>query len=125
MAEDPALPDLFLRAGSILPTGPIVQHAREKPLDPLTLWVVLDGQGRAAGQLYEDAGDGLEYLDGEFLLTTYEAIRVGEVVTVRIATTEGDLARPARRIVVNVLQNGRTASASGRDGEEILVPMAP
>ena len=43
------------------------------PLDPLTLLVCLDERGAAEGQLYEDAGDGFGYRDGDYLLTTYRA----------------------------------------------------
>jgi alpha-glucosidase len=122
--DDPQLPDLYLRGGTILPTGPIVQHTREAPLDPLTLWVALDEGGRATGRLYEDAGDGLEYLDGEHLLTTYEATRQGDVVTVRVAGVEGRMGRPERRVVVKVIGGGRLWEAIGRDGEEIRVTVA-
>lgn len=120
---DPDLPDLYLRGGSILPTGPIVQHTRERPLDPLTLWIALDAQGRASGRLYEDAGEGLAYLDGEYLLTTYEAMRIGAVVSVRVGSAEGRMARPERRIVVRVIAEGRVWTAEGRDGQEVLVPV--
>jgi alpha-D-xyloside xylohydrolase len=48
---------LFVRAGSILPMGPELQHTGEKPADPLTLWVYT---GRDASfELYED--DGVTY----------------------------------------------------------------
>ncbi|MEZ6234295.1 MAG: glycoside hydrolase family 31 protein [Phycisphaerales bacterium] len=123
VADDPALPDLYLRAGEVLPTGPIMQHTRERPLDPLTLWIVLDENGRAEGTLYEDAGEGLEYLEGEYLLTTYEAVRSGDLVTVRVRGTEGDMPRPSRRIVVNVMGGGRVSSAQGVDGQDVLVPV--
>ncbi len=118
---DPALPDLYLRGGTILPTGPILQHAREKPLDPLTLWVALDESGRASGTLYEDAGEGLEYLDGDYLLTTYEAVRDGDTVRVRVWATEGSRARITRNVVVKVLSEGRVWEGTGADAQEIVV----
>jgi len=48
---------LYVRAGSILPMGPELQHTAEKPADPLTLWVYT-GQD-ASFELYED--DGVSY----------------------------------------------------------------
>jgi alpha-D-xyloside xylohydrolase len=55
---------LFVRAGSILPMGPELQYAAEKPADPLTLWVYT---GRDASfELYEDDGVSYGYERGQF-----------------------------------------------------------
>ncbi|MBK7404872.1 MAG: DUF5110 domain-containing protein [Phycisphaerales bacterium] len=67
------LPELRLRAGAIVPLGPVMQHVGERALDPLTLVIHPDEHGRASGLLYEDAGDGFGYERGEFRLTRYEA----------------------------------------------------
>jgi alpha-D-xyloside xylohydrolase len=48
---------LFVRAGSILPTGPDLKYTGEKPADPITLYVYAGADG--AFTLYED--DGLTY----------------------------------------------------------------
>jgi alpha-D-xyloside xylohydrolase len=48
---------VFVRAGSIVPTGPDLQYALEKPADPVTLYVYTGADG--AFTLYED--DGLTY----------------------------------------------------------------
>ena len=47
-----------LRGGAILPLGRVVQSTTEALLDPLTLMVSLDAEGRAEGVLYEDGGEG-------------------------------------------------------------------
>ncbi|MCC6659670.1 MAG: alpha-glucosidase [Phycisphaerales bacterium] len=54
----PDLPDLCIRAGAIIPLGPIRRHVGESPDGPLTLMVCPDARGNAAGTLYEDPGDG-------------------------------------------------------------------
>jgi alpha-D-xyloside xylohydrolase len=48
---------LHVRAGAIVPFGPEVQYATEKPADPITLFVYEGADGRFT--LYED--DGLTY----------------------------------------------------------------
>lgn len=48
---------VHVRAGAIVPFGPDLQYATEKPADPLTLWVYTGADG--AFTLYED--DGLSY----------------------------------------------------------------
>ena len=48
---------LFVKAGSIVPTGPAIQYSSEKPDAPLTLYVYTGANGRF--DLYED--DGVSY----------------------------------------------------------------
>jgi alpha-glucosidase len=52
---------LFIRAGAVVPTAPVVQHTGELKTVPLTL-VVAAGSG--GGHVFQDAGDGYSYRDG-------------------------------------------------------------
>lgn len=54
---------LFVKAGSILPLGPQVQYAQEKPDAPLEIRVYRGADGSFT--LYDDAGDGDSYEHGE------------------------------------------------------------
>jgi alpha-D-xyloside xylohydrolase len=55
---------VFVKEGSILPTGPELQYTSEKPADPLTLFVYT---GRDASfSLYEDEGTNYNYEKGAF-----------------------------------------------------------
>jgi alpha-glucosidase len=126
---DPDLPDLYLRGGAIVPTGPVVNYTDEKPLDPLTLLVCLDADGKASGKLYEDAGDGYGYEAGDYLLCTYQAVLDKGVVTVSVRHAEGNRPRPARKVVVRVLPDGKFITdnkervGEGTDGEKVRVPL--
>ncbi|HED54906.1 MAG TPA: DUF5110 domain-containing protein [Phycisphaerales bacterium] len=123
-SNNPDIPDFLVRGGSIIPAGPIMQYADEKPLDPLTLIVSLDDTGHASGTLYEDAGEGFGYQNGEFLLTAYTAEQSGDAVVVRTASQTGDLPRPDRAVVVRLLlDDGQEVRATGRDGEDIVVAL--
>jgi alpha-D-xyloside xylohydrolase len=53
---------LFVRAGSILPMGPDVEYASEKPADPIELRVYPGANGSFL--LYEDEGDNYDYEKG-------------------------------------------------------------
>jgi alpha-D-xyloside xylohydrolase len=55
---------LFLRAGSIVPLGPEVEWSDENPQGPLTIHVFPGADG--AFTLYEDEGEDMGYLRGEF-----------------------------------------------------------
>jgi alpha-glucosidase len=116
------MPEFFLKGGSIIPTGPVMQHTAEKPLDPLTLLIALDSNGSATGTLYEDRGEGYEYQQGDFLLSTYTAERQGDTVQVRLAAAEGQRPRPNRALHVRlVLPSGEELKAQGRDGDTITI----
>jgi alpha-D-xyloside xylohydrolase len=55
---------LHVRAGSIVPFGPELQYADEKPADPLVLFVYAGADG--AFSLYEDDGRSTDYERGAF-----------------------------------------------------------
>lgn len=55
---------LFVKAGSIVPIGPEVQHTGEKPGGPITLYVYAGRSG--AFELYEDDGVTYGYEKGQF-----------------------------------------------------------
>ena len=60
---------VFVRAGALLPSGPVVQHA-DAPAEP---WLALDVYAGpdSSFQLYEDDGNSRGYLRGAFRRTTF------------------------------------------------------
>lgn len=56
---------LYVRAGAILPTGPVRQYVDEPVDEPVTLRVYPGASGRFSW--YDDAGDGFGYERGEFM----------------------------------------------------------
>ncbi len=74
---------VFVRAGSILPLGPVMQYADEAPLDPLTL-EVYPGPAPAVCELYEDDGESTAYADGHYATTAIEAVAGNGGVTVTV-----------------------------------------
>ncbi|MDX9911394.1 MAG: glycoside hydrolase family 31 protein [Phycisphaerales bacterium] len=120
-ASIPDLPELYLRDGAIVPSGPVVQYVGEKPLDPLTLTINLDDKGEAVGRLYEDAGDGWSYLDGDFVLTEYRAKRDGNTIRVSSFRVDGDRARTPRALTVHVLTDNGMLVAQGKDGQDLNI----
>ncbi len=92
-----ALPDLSVRAGAIVPLGPIMNFSGERPLDDVELLVAPDAAGHAEGWLYEDAGDGYGYTRGEFRRTHLVAETHGRTVRVRVDRSEGTWTPPGER----------------------------
>jgi alpha-glucosidase len=132
--HDPELPDLFLRAGAILPMGPVAQWSEQSTLDPLTLVVALDAAGEAQGTLYEDDGDGFAYQKGDFALTTFHAQSHAASATkparveVTVASRQGSRRATRRQIKVVLLRRDSTGATSsltahGHEGAPISVPL--
>ena len=76
---------MYVRGGTILPLGPIMQYTDERPLDQLTLEIYLDNQGSATGRLYEDDGISYAYTEGQNATTTYTATTDANGQTCRIS----------------------------------------
>ncbi len=115
---------LRARGGAIVPFGRVVQSTTEALLEPLTLLVSLDADGRARGTLYEDAGEGYGYVAGDYLLTTYVAERVGDEVSIRVEAAEGDRERPNRSVNVVVLSDDGVFEGSGSEDDGITVDVS-
>jgi alpha-glucosidase/alpha-D-xyloside xylohydrolase len=58
---------VFVKAGSVVPTGPVKQHTGESSSEPITLTVYPGADGKSA--LYEDDGISFQYERGEFTRT--------------------------------------------------------
>jgi alpha-D-xyloside xylohydrolase len=61
---------LYVRAGSILPLGPDLEYASEKPADPIELRLYPGADGRFT--LYEDENDGYAYEKGAYATIPFE-----------------------------------------------------
>lgn len=115
---DPELPRLALRAGAILPLGPVEQWVGEHDHGERTLIVALDAEGCAEGVVYEDDGESYGFEAGVFRFTTWQARSTEAVVHIRPHHVEGRFQAPERPLRVIVLGAGE---AVGRDGEEIRI----
>ncbi|OLE04774.1 MAG: alpha-glucosidase [Ktedonobacter sp. 13_1_20CM_4_53_11] len=90
---------LYVRAGTIIPSGPDLRYADERPLDPLTLDLYLD---HGAFTLYEDDGHSFEYEHGQFCTTSYTLRRTEDRLAFEISAREGAYVPPARRLLIRV-----------------------
>lgn len=84
---------LYVRAGAVIPTGPELNYADEKPLSPLTLDVYA-GEGEFT--LYEDDGHTFEYESGVYAKTRLET----RDSKLKIHKREGKYAPPPRKIII-------------------------
>ena len=109
-----ALDDMpvYVRGGSIVPIGPSVQFAGEKPWDSLQIRIYPGAD--ADFELYEEAGDGYQYEQGEFTTIPLHWDDKSNTLTVgdRQGTFDGMLSERDFRMVLV-----RPGSACGLDNE--------
>lgn len=113
-----------IRGGSIIPTGKIIQNTTESSLDPLTLLVCLDEQGKASGSMYWDAGDGWSYKKGDYSQQQFTAERKDNKVIVKLTgkTGKGETENKDMAIVKVITEKG-ILHASGNLLEGIEVKL--
>jgi alpha-D-xyloside xylohydrolase len=119
---------LYVRAGSIIPFGPEVQYADEKPADPIELRIYPGADGQFT--LYEDEDDNYDYEKGVYATlpftwsdhnqTLLVAARHGRFPgmldkrtfqAVRVSTGHGTGMGPTDHPDVNVSYSGQPATA--------------
>ena len=113
-----------MRGGSIIPTGKIIQNTTESSLDPLTLLVCLNEQGKASGSMYWDAGDGWSFKKGDYSLQQFTAERNGDKVIVKLSGKTGKRATENKDMaVIKVMTDNGVRQASGNLNEGIEVKL--
>jgi len=90
---------LHVRAGSIVPLGPHLQYADEKPADPIELRVYPGADARF--ELYEDEGEGYAYEKGIYATIPIEWSEASRTLTIgaRRGAFPGMLERRTFRVV--------------------------
>ncbi len=78
---------LFVRGGSIIPMGPTMQYTTQ--FQPSYLDVNCWPEGSSSFTLYEDAGDGWDFTNGVYAMTTYTSSRGSNVWDFSIGARQG------------------------------------
>lgn len=91
---------VYVKEGTILPTGPALQYTSEKPADPLTLFVYTGKD--AAFSLYEDEGTNYNYEKGAFATIDFNYNEATKSLTIaaRKGNFKGMLQNRTIRVVV-------------------------
>ncbi len=108
---------VFIKAGAILPIGPDVQYATEKPWDNLTINVYPGADGKFT--LYEDEFDNYNYEKGKY--STIDFIWNDKTGTLTIDDRKGDfpgMLKNRRFNVVRISEKGATPVAVDYDGNK-------
>jgi alpha-glucosidase (family GH31 glycosyl hydrolase) len=118
---------IFVKAGSIIPMGPVLQYVDEAPADPLTLDTYPGGA--TSYTLYEDDGVSQGYMGGAYSTTKFSADNTSGKLTMKIDAQvtakyhyAGQLT--ARTYILKI--NGQAAAPAGvtRDGNPVNANMS-
>ena len=103
---------LYVRAGAVLPMGPVKQYTAEKVDGPLTIAVYPGANGSFL--LYEDAGNGFEYRKGEWMGTQMAWNDGRRTLLLRLAPGSRMLGPAHRDIEVKIGDATRKATFTGK-----------
>jgi alpha-glucosidase len=92
---------IFVRAGAIIPTGPVYQYDGQEPLDLLTL-EMYPAEQAGTFTLYEDDGISWDYLTGGYCRTTYSVAGEGDSFRVDVAARRGAFVPAPRRCLLKI-----------------------
>jgi alpha-glucosidase (family GH31 glycosyl hydrolase) len=79
---------LFVRAGAMIPMGPMVQYLDGQELTELTLLIY--PEGHSSFTLYEDDGETNAYWQGRYALTEFTCAAEAGAIIVRAGAPQGD-----------------------------------
>ena len=110
--------ELRQRPGSVIPMANLVQSTTEMTTDSLTLYVCLDADGKAKGQLYEDEGDGFSYREGNYSLSTIEASLNKKQLSIVLNKVEGQMEKPQRTLRIAYVKGGKVQYSAWQTGNQ-------
>jgi alpha-glucosidase len=90
-------PLIYVKANTALPLWPEMDHVGHRETDPLT-FVLYPSAGSGTATLYEDAGDGYEYLNGSYSRRAISCVADEAGIRVVVGEQEGAFV-PARQHV--------------------------
>ncbi|HVT11406.1 MAG TPA: TIM-barrel domain-containing protein [Fimbriimonadaceae bacterium] len=115
---------LFVRAGSIFATQPVLQFAAEKPIEEITLHVWPDPAHEGRFTVYDDDGETYAYERGASFSQEVTATQSGSTVTIGFAKPKGSYRTSIRRYRIDLHPGASSAKWNGKtvDTSDIVVP---
>src|SRR5256714_1188650 len=107
---------VYVRAGSIIPLWPQMNHVGERAVDQITFEIYTDDGGHASTTLYEDDGTSPAYMRGAFRRTSFDVARQGSAFHVKLNTPQGNYQPSPRNFLFRLRTNlaPRQVTVDGR-----------
>ncbi|MCQ2178101.1 MAG: DUF5110 domain-containing protein [Bacteroidales bacterium] len=110
---------LALRPGAVIPLARLFQNTCDYNTDSITFLVNPGPDGRAHGSLYEDAGDGYGYRDGQFGRYDLDAVVSDGIISLSMDRVEGNLDNDRRRIRLGIIGNDSIVYSDWTEGYSV------
>lgn len=94
-------PALYVKANTALPLWPGMNYVGEQANDPLT-FLLYPAEGRNQATLYEDAGDGYEYVNGVYARRVITCEREERYIHILISEQEGSFVPLRQRLCLEL-----------------------
>jgi alpha-glucosidase len=111
-------PPLYVRANTAVPMGPDMAHTGERTLDPLT-FLLYPAEGADESVLYEDAGNGFGYENGEYAQRTVVCEGSADSVTVRLGERHGSFVPEREELRLELRGFGSAPETVAVNGESV------
>ncbi|WP_236652911.1 TIM-barrel domain-containing protein [Chitinophaga vietnamensis] len=110
---------LYVKEGAIIPLGPALQYATEKPADTITLYVYTGKNG--AFRLYEDDGSSYNYEKGQFTIIPIDYNENTKTLTIgdRKGTYNEMLQQRTFRVIKVAAATPKALDPDGKADQEI------
>ena len=109
---------VFVRAGAIIPTRPVVQYVSQAPIDPLTFEIYPDAPGVSSSRdYYEDDGISFDFEHGVSLRQKVSVEPTQDAIEIRLTAREGSYTPPQRSLVFTIhaeRHEPRSLTANGK-----------
>ncbi|HKK45375.1 MAG TPA: TIM-barrel domain-containing protein [Balneolaceae bacterium] len=116
-------PDIHIRDGAIVPISNLIQSTEQFSTDSLSLAISLDKNGQATGKLYDDAGDGFAYKDGEYAVWQFKATKQPGSVSVTAQKVGGKLSEDPKTFKVILYTDKGVVESHWQKGNSITVAL--
>ncbi|MDE6291033.1 MAG: DUF5110 domain-containing protein, partial [Muribaculaceae bacterium] len=113
--------NLYQRPGSIIPVAELSQNTTEYNTDRLTLLVNLDPEGMATGRIYEDAGEGFDFRDGQYADYIATASSKGNEVTVKLTQNGGKWKKAPKSLRVGLVTPNGIEYTPWTEGDTVAI----
>jgi alpha-glucosidase len=94
---------LYVKAGSVIPLAPAMQHVNEVPIQQLRIKV---WSGTGAWTLYEDDGESFGYQTDDWAMTTYRVTEDAGKTIVEVEARMGRWQPEPRTVIIEVVGKG-------------------
>ena len=119
-------PELKQRAGSIIPLAEVAQSTETYSSDSVTLFIAIDHNLEATGEMYADAGNGYDYQIGQYLQTNLTAVPTNDdSLLVSCLTSDGLLSARLRVYRAGLVTNYSIFYSDWTGDSIFKIPLQP